>query len=359
MLTLGLLLGCQEDCVCPEPEMPLKPDYHLLYSYAGSTIETKYVLTYSTKTGEVIDSAEYGGIPFVNMAFSHDGEYAVYTSNYNLDLGASETWVTETATGDTISYLLGVGGQAAILSPSDDYVLLMGGGLYAILSFPGLSIVYQDSVTNLGGGFHPRLNRVFAVYERAMDSLFVLDFLESPVVESSIPIRDSEGYPLLSTGILQITEHHLLLNPLIPDAAYFIQVYDVDSLTLLHEIQTPHLMVYRGVDLAPDGNRLFLAYNRGFERPWESGVDIYYFSTGNLVPYITQDEISCCYEQIAPTDIEFLPDGESFFILDGGTGFWFGPILQINTVTKEVIRVIRPDDGSTKLIRLNPKDWAN
>jgi len=365
VIGVTVLVSCgDDDCpTCPEPEPEHEPDYHLVYSYCGSTIDTKYILTYSSKTGEVIDTATYdtsptGGEPFGNLAFTHDGEYAVYTSSYNLNIGTSETWVTRTATGDTVSYLSGLGAWAAIISEDDKQVLLTSGNVLAVLTLPDLGIVFSDSIINWGGALHPSEKRIFVALERATDSLFIIDYDELPTTISSIPVLDEDGYTLHITGVRWITEDYLFLNSFIPDIVYFLQVYDLDSLTLIDQELMENRVKYRGAALHPDGKRLFLSYNAGFDAPWISGVDIYYINTGDLLPYITPDEIASNYEGIAPTDIQILPGGESFFILDGGTGYWFGPILQIDISSKEVIRVIRPEDGGTRLIRLNPKDWA-
>jgi hypothetical protein len=72
-IALGLLVsGCSKDCpTCPKE--PHVPDYHLVYSYVGSTIADKYVLTYSTKSGQVIDSAHYLDYPFDHLAVTSEG----------------------------------------------------------------------------------------------------------------------------------------------------------------------------------------------------------------------------------------------------------------------------------------------
>ncbi len=302
-----MLLSCDDDdCpACPKPGGEHEPDYHLVYSYCGSTKETKYILTYSSRTGAVIDTAAYdtaptGDEPFNNLAFTHDGEFAVYTSIYNLNIGTSQTWVTNTATGDTVSYLSGLGAWGAIISEDDKQVLLAGGNILAVLTLPDLGVVFRDSIASWGGVFHPSKKRIFVALKRATDSLFIIDYDELPVTISSIPVHDEDGYTLHTLGAILITQEYLFLNPFIPDVAYFLQVYDLDSLTLLNEIHTKLPTVYRGAALHPDGKRLFLSYNDGYERPWISGVDVYYINTGELLPYITPTEIASHYELNSP-----------------------------------------------------------
>jgi hypothetical protein len=286
------------------------------------------------------------------MAFSHDGESAVYTSIYNLHLGSAETWTTHTATGDTIAYTRGVGTLGVYVSPDDRFVLLVGGQLLMILTFPELDAVYVDSLVTWGAAFHPTKRRVFACFERAFDSLFVVDFAELPPAITSIPIRTSNGEALQIRGVHEVTNKYIVLGS--HSHGGYLQLYDTETLSLVREARSVY---YVGSALHPDGNRLFLTYNGGFENPLESGIDIYYMNTGALLPFITPEEAACCYDGLAPDAIEMLPTGESFFVLDGASGWKRGPVLQIDASSKEIVRVMSPKYGTPRLIALNPKNW--
>jgi hypothetical protein len=359
MIVALIVCSCCDQCPISETG-DWEPDYHFTYSYVGSETGSTFVLTYSSKTGEVIDSMPCGSTPFSDMAFSSAGEYVCYTSILNLDIGTAETWVERTSTGDTIAYLSGIGTRGCLISPDDQHVLLFGGHTLAILTLPNLSTYYMDTLHSHGALFHPYEEKVFMCLNRAMDSLFVMDYSSIPVIFSSIPVEDENGRLLLTKGPLMVTEDYLFLNPYekFPSVGYYFHVYEVETLEPVSKLHTNLPTVYRGRDLHPDGKRLFLSYNGGSELPWISGVHVYNLVTGSLLPYISQSEIADSYHQIAPTDLVFFPEGESFLLLDGGTGFWLGPLLEINTSTKEVIRRWAHSDGVSWFVRLNPKDWS-
>jgi hypothetical protein len=357
LLVLAAGFGCSDDCpVCPSE--PHVPDYHLVYSYAGSTAD-KYVLTYSTKSGQVIDSAYYLDYPFDNVAFTSDGKYACYTYGWNLRLGGSETWVTDAATGDTISYLMGIGGIGLVVSRDDQFLCLSYGNVLAILRIPSLEIVYRDSVPVRGGALHPTKQLAYFIKEPNQDTLFVLDYsLTPPRVTKSMPIRDSQGRNLWCySGRVFCTDRYLILNPTLFYVTSYLQLYDLDSLTLIRETNTRLYGLYRH----PDGKRLFLGYVSYYSdhSPRTGGIDVYNLETNTLYPYYSEDEVNLGEGQpLTPTDIQFTPDGETMYVLSAAGILALGPILEIRTATKEIVRRIDNTDGFSRLIRLNPRDWA-
>lgn len=109
-LLLGMITGCtKEKCVvCPPNPTPVEKEYHFLYSY----VDTGYwVYTYSTKDGHTIDSVRYGDYPFDDVRFTKDGRYACYSEHGGGIFNEPRaTWVTDYATGDTLSIVYGSGG---------------------------------------------------------------------------------------------------------------------------------------------------------------------------------------------------------------------------------------------------------
>ncbi|MGB5106445.1 MAG: hypothetical protein WBP29_00960 [Candidatus Zixiibacteriota bacterium] len=195
------LSGCgDDDCtVCPDDPPPAQPDYHLLYSYVGQWPDN-YVLTYSTKSGKEIDSAYYHGSMFKSMDFSHDGRYACYTDDYHGTEGYSETWVADTQTGDTVSYVRGVGAMAVVISPNDQFALLSGSHFMAVVRLPSLAVVFQDSVDSWVGKFGGSRGVLYISLEAALDSMYVIDFESVPPVWKSFPIAFYDGTPAQSLG---------------------------------------------------------------------------------------------------------------------------------------------------------------
>lgn len=369
MFTLGFLLGCEDDCVCPQPEPEPEhvPDYHLLYSYVGDGY-VDYVLTYSTKSGEIIDSARYDGNPFDNMVFSHDGQYACYTSNYNLRVGGSETWVTNWPQGDTVAYLAGTGALAAYLTLDDQYLLLTGGSSVALLSFPSLTAIYKDSVKHLrddpnwqgsgswAGAFHPNRQLVYVTFEPYYDSIFVLDYSELPLKILSHQLVDSQGYPVYAKGPLACTDEYLIIVQASRDHPGYLGLFDPITLQVIRDRLVRRSWIYSG-PLHPDGTRLFLAYNSGFDWPY-GGIDVYDLETDILRTYIAEGEIDVGWGGINPSDLQFTPDGRVMYMANGGIGFDRGPILEINIETREVTRRWDQETGFSRLLRLNPRDWT-
>jgi len=355
VLIMLALFSCDDhDCPnCPEPK---EPDYELLYSYVGQYPDT-YVLTYSSKSGEILDSALYQGNPFDNVVFSHDGEYACYTSNYDLELGASETWVTHWATRDTIAYRSGIGALAAYLSTDDQYLLLTGGNIVAILSFPDLATLYLDSVSSGAGAFHPSRKIAYVSLERARDSIYVIDFSQETPPIRSFPLHNADGTKLLSQGPFMCTNTSLVLNAAIPKVVTYLQFYDTNDFGLRNELVARN---YVGLGRHPDSTRVFLSYLTFIGNfPVSGGIDLYNIETNTLQPWIAEGKLdSGTGEPFVPSQIEVLPDGSSMFVLSGGNGFWLGPILQLNTATKEVMKRFDNTDGFSRLIRLNPKNVA-
>lgn len=351
------VVGCDGDeCpTCPEPPEHV-PDYHLLHAYTGDGYE-KWVLTYSTKTGEVIDSTDYGLNIFSNMIFSHSGEYACYTSNYNLDLGTGETWVTNWPDGDTVAYLPGIGAWQICLSQDERYLLLADGNILAILNFPSLTVVYLDSVASRGGALHPTRQIAYVQIDPYRDSVFTLDYSEMPVTINSSQVRDSQGRPLERFSQLLCDETNLILISGNRSEPGYIGIFDIETMQVRRDRLVRSSWLYGGV-FHPDGRRLFLVYNNGFDPPFGGGIDVYDLQTDILTPYIRMNEIDIGFGGFLPSGMEFTPDGRYAFIANGGIGLDNGPILEIDITRKEVTRRWDHSSGFARILRLNPKDWS-
>jgi DNA-binding beta-propeller fold protein YncE len=153
------------------------------------------------------------------------------------------------------------------------------------------------------------------------------------------------------------TDRYLILNPTLLDVTSYLQLYDLDSLTLIRETNTRLYSLYRH----PDGKRLFLRYVSYYSghSPRSGGIDVYNLETNTLYPYYSEDEVYLSEGRpLTPTDIQFTPDGENMYVLSAAGVLALGPILEIRTATKEVTGRIDNTDGFSRLIRLNPKDWA-
>ena len=182
---LIMLAACDDDCpLCPE-ETEDCVYYHLLYSYVvGDGIGAPYYsLTLDSRTGDIVDSTAHTTEPFNDVVFSPDGKYAYYT-------GWGFTMATDYSTGDTIAIDRGTAGQRLELSADGDFLLRSNG--VALFSLPDLEVRF------LGPGegnavFHPA-ERVAYFGDCSSESLFVLDYQETPPVVSAVPLVDETGF---------------------------------------------------------------------------------------------------------------------------------------------------------------------
>lgn len=85
---------------------------------------------------------------------------------------------------------------------------------------------------------------------------------------------------------------------------------------------------------------------------------MYDLETDILRPFLLMNEIDFGVGGFLPSDIQFKPDGRFMFVANGGIGLDNGPVLEIEVSTKEVTRSWQHLSGMSRLIKVNPKDWA-
>jgi hypothetical protein len=117
----------------------------------------------------------------------------------------------------------------------------------------------------------------------------------------------------------------------------------------------PHIL--HSGRIHPDGHRLLLYYNGGFDWP-EGGIDVYDLKTDVLRTYLAEGELDIWHVGFIPSDLQFTPDGQTMYVLNGGIGLDNGPILEIEIGTKEVTRSWQLGNGRSRTLRLNSKDFA-
>ena len=84
-------------------------------------------MTYSTRTGQLLDSVPYGDYYYFDFRFRGDGKKAVYTGWPWDDFHTGAVWVTDYLTGDTISLRKGYRGQRLYLNDAESLVLSVDG----------------------------------------------------------------------------------------------------------------------------------------------------------------------------------------------------------------------------------------
>jgi hypothetical protein len=346
--------GCDDNCiVCPGPPETVEPDYHFLYSFVGS-FSTASVLTYSTKTGEVVDSVYYGGFPFWDVRFSKDGQFAYYTVG---DAGNYATWITNFATGDTVNIVDDIAGAWIDLSHDEKYLLLSGATTLRILTLPDLSSIYEREYQNSWGecSFHPNENKAYAV-NLIEDSLLILDVEGDVVTESKVPLKNSAGNPASAIrSMVSLNGKYLILtarNYPSPTDTY-IQLRDTETYELLHEYRPDH----RGGYLHPDGKRVFFIDCVEFEPTpgalWELNLE-----TLLMTKVLDGSDVSSGYplQGLDPFDMDITPDGKYAFLNGGGCGLGFGPVIKVDLDTYTIVDAIYPSLGAPRVLRINPKE---
>ncbi len=355
MLTLFVVNGCsKDDCPnCPGTEIAEK-DYHLLYSFGGGFYNSS-VYTYSTMTGELLDSAYYGHYPYRDVRFSHDGRYAYYTVQRAY---TAATWVTDYASGDTLALLDGVGGNWLSVSHDDRYLLLSDGGVLKLISLPGLEVVYEESRENSWsiGAMHP-LREIAVIGNEAIDSLLFLDFSSDKITARSVALEYKEG-GAISVGAVAYSADGTELIIYAGDypccSGSVIQVRDAETMEVLFE----SVPAYIGPFVHPDGVRVFFVEPVrdvfGLGNPssvWE--LDLNKLAMRKLFDGRDFGAARDTFE-LDPSDMTFTPDGKYAFLMNGGDGSQDGPILKLDLDTYDFVEVINPPAGLSSTIRICP-----
>jgi hypothetical protein len=350
VLLTFLGLSCDRDCnVCPEEPPPTEKEYHFLYSFVGS-FYTSAVLTYSTKTGEVVDSTYYGRHPFWDARFTSDGRYACYTSS---DYGWATTWITDYATGDTVSVLQGVAGYFLSISHDDKYLLMVnyfsGPTAAFLFRLPTLAIVHEFQTDGwLGIDTHPFKNiGVAGLFYQ--DSILFIDFRSDSISTRKVGISLLNGQGLYVSGVKYSRDgSKLVLWGSIP-GIILIQVRDAETLEILAEFRADLRL---GPYMHPDGERVF------FCKPW---TDMGAYPSAvwelNLRTRLFRkilDGTDFGGKGLDPSDMDFTPDGQYAFFLGGGEGMDHGPILKYDLDTYQFVDAFFPPAGFSRVIRMYP-----
>ncbi len=355
-LLAAQLMGCDDDCpTCPEKEPPEEKEYHFLYSFVGG-FYSSWVYTFSTKTLEVVDSTYYGTLPFNDMRFSKDGRYAFYTVS---EPGAGRTWMTDYASGDTISIIEGVWGHWLQLFSDEKHLILSGGGIYLrVLSIPDLTIAYERLDSNGWGdaGTHPISNTAF-IPRPGRDSLMRLSQTASGFSESNIALKSEDGQAARSFSATVSLDGRLLVLSAgdYPTGAGFKQVRDSETLELLHQFNLGRPVI--GAFRHPDARRLFyVEFNQmNLNNPgalWE--LDLMTFLMRRVIDGNDIVGSGWPLSGFNANDMDITPDGRFAIFMGGGGGFAFGPVLKVDLQDYRIVAALYPPLGVQRVIRINP-----
>ncbi|MFH1892448.1 MAG: hypothetical protein ABIK83_07170 [Candidatus Zixiibacteriota bacterium] len=347
---LPMLLSCGDDdcCICPVDPGYQEPVYHFLYSRVGVDY---WVYTYNTKTGEAVDSVKYGVFPFWDVRFSKDGRYAYYC---NLSFTDDYTvWMTDYASGDTLSLYQGLGGHYLSVSHDGDYLFATDSRDVAIFSLPDLQVVYSDTMVQCGPGcLHPLKNIAYMPTGHE-DSLTVIDFQTEDISVEKIPLETLNGYPAAAYVANISNDGSILFMVVFTAGAKFgyLQLRDTETLEILKEYYRFGGPSY----FHPDGVRVFYC----IPRSWETGEggEVWVLNLKTLIAEKILDsddsKIGDPHHLLSFSGMDITPDGRFAFVLGGG-GFEDGPIIKLDLKTYRIVDAITPPHGVSRVIRMYP-----
>jgi hypothetical protein len=352
-LLLGMTTGCtKEKCVvCPPDQPAAEKEYYFLYGY-GADGE---VYTYSTKTGQIVDSVKYP-VSFFDARFSKDGKYAYYTAQRPGVSDPPVTWIEEFARRDTLSLLDGIGGYWLSVSSDERYLLISGTTKLTLLEIPSLAIVYQREYEK--GWDHGTIHQfkdIAYVGSNTLDSLLIIDFRASNIRDSTVPLFWGDGTTPTSALSAAVSKDG---KTIILNAGRGWQLRNAETLELLREF--PHVASF-GPYLHPDGERVFFLQYEELDVGQQGEVWELNLRTLLMTRILREEDFAAYspYFAFSPCDMDFTPDGKYAFIINGGAGhsFGVGTTLKLDCDTYKIVDVIYPPPFSiSQLIRINPKE---
>jgi hypothetical protein len=345
LLVLAAGFGCSDKP--SKPDNNKEPYYKLIYSYVQPPVS---VLTFNTRTGEVLDSVWYPQMPFGDVAFSKDGARAYYS-------GLRATWIIDLATGDTLAIDRQKAG-ALVLSPDEQYLAVKAAQEMWVFRLPSLSVVYHKAITYFWGRFHPTKELLYINYGipgYGIDTLlYVLDLSVTPPLERSVALSDSLG-ELVPAGPMELSG----------DGKWMLMIYynwlflvDTDSLKVRKVMKSLHFAEanYIGITLHPDGKRAFLHYYDPYFNPNVGGLDVFDFSTQTLTNFIDHVSVPGLDRPFRPWRSEFTPDGTELIGIVYET-FPGCEIFRLDLATKTVSQFTAHRGEYPQVLKINPKPF--
>jgi hypothetical protein len=350
-LLLAAGLGCSDKP--NKPDNKPEPYYKLIYSYVTPEFS---ILTFNSKTGEVLDSAWYPKVPYWDLVFSKDAARAYYS-------GSGTIWITDIATGDTIAIDRQHATGKIVLAPDEKHVVTISARSMTLFSLPNLETVYQKSATSIEATFHPSRSLLYffhaipnTIYQS--DTLFVLDYASDPVSVRAVALKDSTG-ELVPPGSMVLSA----------DGRWMLSIYhnwvfltEVDSLKVRHAYKSLHFSDanYKGITLHPDGKRAFLAYYDPWYQPDVGGLDVFDFETLTLYNYLDRTTISGTDKYFRPEELEFSLSGDEIFGVNSQQSIGSYDLFKIEAATKKLSLFTENRGGKGEfpaVLRLNPKPY--
>jgi hypothetical protein len=309
------------------------------------------VLTFNSKTGEVLDSAWYPRLPFGDVVFSKDAARAYYS-------GWGVTWIADVATGDTVAIDRQRAGKL-VLSPDEKYMAVIASQKMWLLELPSLSVLYEKSATSFWGAFHPTKKLLYYVHSvfpaPEYDTLFRLDFGVQPPQETSAVLYDTLG-ECISAGPMALSGDGRWM---ITTLYWNICLLDADSLKVRRMFRDPdHWGYYWPAVVHPNGKSVYLGYvDAALLEPVDAGIDVFDFESLTLTRLIHHATVPGISRFVAPLDMELAPDGRELFgVSHNGLGSMDG-FFRIDLATKTISLFAPERAGWPSALTIDPRPY--
>ncbi len=347
LLLLAAGFGCSDKP--SKPDNNKEPYYKLIYSYVMPEFS---ILTFNSRTGEVLDSVWYPKVPYWDLVFSKDAARAYYS-------GSSSTWITDVATGDTVAIDRQRAGKL-VLSPDENYVVIIGARSMTFCSLPNFEILYQKSATSIGATFHPfkSLLYFFHAIPNTMyhsDTLFVLDYGNRPVSVQAVALKDSTD-ELVPPGPMVVSGDGRWMIMLWREQVFLL---DTDSLKIRKTFRAQdHWGYYWPSAVDPDRKQVYLAYvDAPLLYPVDAGIDIFDFQSLTLTRLIHYASVPGISKFVVPSHTELTPDGKELLgVSHNGMGSMEG-FFRIDLATKTISLFAPERAGYPSVFAIDPRPY--
>jgi DNA-binding beta-propeller fold protein YncE len=342
--TLFMIFGCGDD---PVRSRPHQPDYRLLvnFSYYPDSDSTLFYLVYSTRTDSVVDSIYIGDESSIDAVFSNDG-HVLYHTNIFDDITYSTDW----ATGDTIAVDPEHGGEKLSVAGDDGHLLVTEFFPIILFKLPELTPVIE---VQRGGKGQIIPNRKLACYhQNASDSLYYIDFSQSPPDTFALPFRGQSGeiYGIQAFTATASGDSLIIIGEYNREN-WYVFIATTDSLKVLDRISIPLHDYWQGhLLMHPNGKIVYFYYPGSVivfppVRGVVYGLDL---QTGELTVLIDKGY----YEYIRPWDLAITPEGDYLYVLSRGR------LFKIRLSDNEISDLTGERDLGGYSIAINPIDYA-